>query len=131
LLIITNSSIRHDWLPLNCWIHAGLYSVVSSGRSHLEGFSGGLKRSGGESANGIPKYLLTMAVAEGSVVDVPIIIPESILAVGDPGSTFALVSKRMDALMSAKEKDVVHILVVIERVEEQRNDEKSLLWLHI
>lgn len=82
-------------------MHAGLYSVVSSGRIHRDGLLGGLKRSGGESANGMPKNLLTIAVAEGRVVEVPIIFPESILAVGDPGSIFALVSERMDAPMSA------------------------------
>lgn len=67
-------------------MQAGFSSVVRSGRTHLSGLTGGLKRSGGESAKGMPKYLWTTAVADGRVVEVPIITPESILAVGEPSS---------------------------------------------
>jgi hypothetical protein len=75
--------------------------VVSSGRSHRLGLSGGLNRSGGESAKGMPKNFWTTAVAEGRIVEVPMIIPESIMAVGERGSGTAFVTERMDALISA------------------------------
>jgi hypothetical protein len=75
--------------------------------------------------------LLTTTVAEGRVVEVPTIIPESIFAVGDPGSIFALVSERIDALTSAKERDVVHILVFVVRVGEQRVSDRLHLRPHI
>jgi hypothetical protein len=59
----------------------------------------------------MPRYLWTIAVAEGRAVDVPIILPESMLAVGAPGSIFAFASERMDALVSAKASDEAHIVM--------------------
>lgn len=67
-------------------MQAGLSRVVTSGLIHLLGLTGGLNRSGGESAKGIPKYLLTVAEAEGIMEEMPMMIPESILAVGEPNS---------------------------------------------
>jgi hypothetical protein len=67
-------------------MQAGFSAVARSGLTHLSGLTGGLKRPGGESAKGMPRYLWTIAVAEGRLVEVPMITPESILAVGEPGS---------------------------------------------
>jgi len=46
------------------------------------GFWGGSNLFGGDCANGIPKNLLTEAVAVGRVVVVPITTPASMVAVG-------------------------------------------------
>lgn len=43
---------------------------------------GGENRSGGEAANGIPRNLFTVAVADGIEVVVPTTNPESMTAVG-------------------------------------------------
>jgi hypothetical protein len=67
-------------------MQAGFNFVARSGLIHLSGLTGGLNRSGGESAKGMPRYLWITAVAEGRVVEVPMMIPESILAVGEPSS---------------------------------------------
>ena len=44
--------------------------------------TGGANRSGGLTANGIPRNLLTVTVADGSTVVVPMISPTSIVTVG-------------------------------------------------
>ena len=63
-------------------MHTGLDADASRGADHGAGWLGGEKRSGGEAANGIPRYLLTAAIAEGSRVVVPTTAPEPIVTVG-------------------------------------------------
>jgi hypothetical protein len=58
----------------------------------------------------MPKYLWTIAVAEGRLVDVPMIKPESTLAVGEPGSIAAHATERTDAPVSAKASDEVNMM---------------------
>jgi hypothetical protein len=63
-------------------MHACLTWVASSGAIHGFGDTGGAKRRGGDCANGMPRNMFTTAVADGRAVVVPIITPESRVAVG-------------------------------------------------
>lgn len=63
-------------------MQAGFHSVTVSGLLHGFGLWGGAKRSGGDRAKGIPRNLLTAAVAEGKVVCVPTSGPEARVTVG-------------------------------------------------
>ena len=65
-------------------MHAGLHSLAIIGSLKVPGLSGGENRVGGLFANGTPKNLLTVAVAAGRAVVVPMTTPESIVAVGPP-----------------------------------------------
>jgi hypothetical protein len=56
--------------------------VVSNGFFHGFAGAGGLNRSGGDWANGMPRNWLTAAVAVGTDTAVPTITPASIVAVG-------------------------------------------------
>ena len=49
---------------------------------HAAGSVGAEKRSGGDAANGIPRYLWTGAVAAGRRVVVPITTPDARVTVG-------------------------------------------------
>lgn len=68
----------------NCWLHAALHLVAMMGFSKVPGLSGGENRSGGLFAKGTPRNLLTVAVAMGREVVVPITTPASIVTVGPP-----------------------------------------------
>jgi hypothetical protein len=63
-------------------MHAGFHCVVSNGSFHGLGGAGGLNRSGGDCANGMPRNWLTAAVAVGTDTTVPTMTPASIVAVG-------------------------------------------------
>ena len=69
---------------MNCWMQAGLHCVAIMGVLNVPGLSGGANRVGGLFAKGTPKNLLTVAVAAGNDVVVPMTTPESIVAVGPP-----------------------------------------------
>lgn len=71
---------RATSLPANCCTQAGL-NVVVFNVVHDWGSSGGKNRSGG-AAKGIPRNLLTVAVAEGKLVVVPTITPDGNVTVG-------------------------------------------------
>lgn len=58
-----------------------------SGLYHGTVLLGGENLSGGEAANGIPRNLFTVAVADGIEVVVPTTGPESITAVGKENIT--------------------------------------------
>jgi hypothetical protein len=66
----------------NCCIQESFHAVAANGVVHESGATGGLKRPGGDFANGIPRNSLTEAVADGKVAVVPITIPELIVTVG-------------------------------------------------
>jgi hypothetical protein len=57
-------------------MHAGLKPEALSGFCHGATFEGGENLCGGEAVNGMPRNLLTVAVADGTEVVVPITIPE-------------------------------------------------------
>lgn len=63
-------------------MHAGPKPEALSGLYHGAAFLGGENLSGGEAANGIPRNLFTVAVADGIEVIVPTTKPESITTVG-------------------------------------------------
>jgi hypothetical protein len=63
-------------------MQAGFHSLVCNGLLQLFGGAGGLNRSGGDCAKGIPRNSLTGAVAVGRVTAVPTITPASIVTVG-------------------------------------------------
>ena len=76
------------------------------GWAAFPGWTGGENRSGGDWANGIPRNLLTEAVAVGRVVVVPITTPISMLALGDWATT-AVASEK-----AVSRYEVGNILVV-------------------
>jgi hypothetical protein len=57
-------------------MHAGLKAEALSGLCHGATSEGGENLCGGEAANGMPRNLLTVAVADKTEVVVPITIPE-------------------------------------------------------
>ena len=63
-------------------MQAGLHFCAS--RGSVNGFAGvgGEKRSGGLTAKGMPRNLLTVTVADGNTVVVPMTTPTSMVAVG-------------------------------------------------
>lgn len=65
-------------------MHAGAHAVALMGELKVPGLCGGAKRVGGLFAKGMPKNLLTEAVAAGKEVVVPSTTPASIVAVGPP-----------------------------------------------
>ena len=71
-------------------MQAGFHSVTVSGLPHGFGLWGGPKRCGGDRAKGIPRNLLTAAVADGKMVCVPTSIPEARVIVGAFVMLFAL-----------------------------------------
>lgn len=56
LVIKIHQQMRREYKPVACWMHAGFSSCARSGFSHEPGGSGGENLSGGDLANGIPKY---------------------------------------------------------------------------
>lgn len=68
---------------LNCCMHDGLKASALKGRLNLEGSRGGLNRSGGDTAKGMPKNWSTSTLASGRAVVVPTTVPWSIVADGD------------------------------------------------
>jgi hypothetical protein len=71
-------------VQLNCWRHELLHCWVLKGERHPGASCGGanLRAPVGLAANGTPKNLLTVAVAPGFEVVVPMITPESIVTIG-------------------------------------------------
>ena len=63
-------------------MHAGLKAEALSGTHQSATLRGGENLSGGEAANGMPRNLFTVAVADGNVVVVPINGPEPTTTVG-------------------------------------------------
>lgn len=63
-------------------MHAGLKAEALSGLYQDATLRGGENLSGGEAANGMPRNLFTVAVADGNVVVVPTNGPESMTTVG-------------------------------------------------
>ena len=58
-----------------------------NGFDHDAGGAGGENRTGGDAANGMPRYLLTATVAEGRIVVVPTITPDATVTVGSTAET--------------------------------------------
>ena len=81
-------------------MQAGLKADASNGFDHFLGSVGGENLSGGEAANGIPKYLLAGAVADGALVVVPMTAPEDMVTVGRlGGAALAQYSKLIEVMV--------------------------------
>jgi hypothetical protein len=63
-------------------MQAGLHALATTGSENFWAGTGGAKRSGGLTAKGIPRNLLTVTLADGSTVVVPMTSPTSIVTVG-------------------------------------------------
>lgn len=86
-------------------MQADVQAVALSGSSCLGGGPGALNRRGGVSANGMPRNLSTLAVAEGSKVVVPKTTPES--RVTDGLSKHWTAENRRWESVSMARKDIV------------------------
>ena len=89
----TRLSSRIVYSQTNSWMQADFHSVTLRGLLHGFGVWGGAKRAGGDRAKGIPRNLLTAAVAEGKVVCVPTSSPEARVTVGACVSWLAVGAK--------------------------------------
>lgn len=106
-------------------MHEGLKAVATYGVVQLCGFSGGAKRSGGESAKGTPRKRRTGEDAEATAVGVPTIGPLSIVAVGvgDPYGTAR--TRAINKQESKKELCIVTKAIQIQTIFENANTNKE------
>ena len=63
-------------------MQASLNKEASKGALNLAGADGGENRTGGDAANGIPRYLFTVTVAEGTALLTPPTFPADMDTVG-------------------------------------------------
>ena len=90
-------------------MHAGLNAEALRGCAHFRGWVGGENLWGGEEAKGIPRNLLTVAVAEGMDVVVPMMTPEAIVA--SAGQSTALA--RLERARSPAQTRVIESIVIL------------------